>query len=73
MSRVNYAPGGGQEKVFVLFCFFKLPSPAFSAMVKLLRAGSGINDSREPEALSPLLSKKCKGALRKDSVHIVLQ
>lgn len=53
--------------------FFQVPSPGFPTIVRLFRTGSGINDSREPEALSLLLSKKSKGALRKDSVHIVLQ
>lgn len=55
-----------------VFFFFQVPSPGFPTIVRLFRTGSGINDSRKPEALS-LLSKKSKGALRKDSVHIVLQ
>lgn len=63
-------PGRAGESV--VFCFFQVPYPGFPTIVRLFRTGSGINDSREPEAMS-LLSKKSKGALRKDSVHIGLQ
>lgn len=54
------------------FFFLQVPCPGFPTIVRLFRTGSGINDSRKPDALS-LLSKKSKGALRKDSVHTVLR
>ena len=54
------------------FFFLQVPCPGFATIVRLFRTGSGINDSRKPDALS-LLSKKSKGALSKDSVHTVLR